>query len=594
MSRTLLPLALVLLVAGIPATGNAYLVYFVFAILVSFVLAQSWDWIAGEAGLINLGHYVFFGVGAYAFSIGVINGLPVALCFVLAAAFTGLTALVLGIPLFRLTGDYFAFATLALLPLAELLASNLVSITGGSDGIPLPPAGGIVFGFEVKTVAYYFALAFAVAAVALTVRITRSPFGYALKAIRNDEEAAEVLGVRIFPAKIRALALSAVVASLAGSVYAWSFRYIDPTTVFGLDVALLPVAMALLGGSGLLWGPLIGVLLLSVAQQLLLTNLTILQATIYGLVILFIGRYMPGGLLRAAWVRRVPGLKALTREHHEYLTDRRPAAGTAAPTPAAPRIALQRHEAERDGPLLVCDGVTMAFGGNIAVNDVHLSVERGEILGLVGPNGSGKTTLFNCISKVYEPVAGRIVFDGRDLTGRGRYQVSHLGVGRTYQIPRPFGDLTVVENIAVPLMFRERDNLPLRRALVEAGDFAAFAGLEDHLDTRADLLSLQQKKALEFARALACKPKLILLDEVASGLTPAEVKKFVAQIRHVRDEFGLTVIWVEHIISALALLVDRIVVMEQGTVIADGKLQEVMRDEKVLRTYLGAAAREAG
>jgi len=590
MARALIPFGLFILVALIPATGNAYLVYFVFAILVSFILAQSWDWIAGEAGLINLGHYVFFGIGAYTFSIGVINDLPIALCFVFAAGFTSLVAAILGIPLFRLTGDYFAFATLALLPLAELLASNLASITGGSDGIPLPPGGGMVFGFEVKTVAYYMALVFAVGAIVVTMWITRSPFGYALKAVRNDEEAAEILGVRIFPTKIRALVLSALAASLAGSVYAWSFRYIDPSTVFGLNSALLPVAMALLGGSGLLWGPLIGVLLLSVAQQLLLTNLTILQATIYGLVILFIGRYMPGGLLRAASIRRLPGLKALGREHHEYLTERGPS-----PTMAAVKeIALRRYATERDGPLLVCDGVTMAFGGNVAVNGVSLSIDKGEIIGLIGPNGSGKTTFFNCISKVYEPVAGRIILDGHDLGGVSRYRVSRLGVGRTYQIPRPFQDLTVVENIAIPLMFRERDSLPLRRAFVEAGDFASFAGLEDHLDVRADLLSLQHKKALEFARALACKPKLLLLDEVASGLTPAEVKRFVAQIRHVRDAFGLTVIWVEHIISALSLVVDRIVVMEEGATIADGNLREVMKDEKVLKTYLGTVSKEAG
>jgi branched-chain amino acid transport system permease protein len=196
--------------------------------------------------------------------------------------------------------------------------------------------------------------------------------------------------------------------------------------------------------------------------------------------------------------------------------------------------------------------------------------------------------LFNCISKVYEPVSGAILVEGRNLAGLRRDQVSRLGVGRTYQIPRPFNDLTVQENIAMPLMFRD-SALNLRTALAEAAAFAAFAGLGERLTARADGLNLQQKKALEFARALACRPRLLLVDEVASGLTQAEVRRFVQHIREVRDTYGMTVIWVEHIFSALAQVADRIVVLEQGSVIADGPLAEVVRNERVLRTYFGSA-----
>ena len=149
--------------------------------------------------------------------------------------------------------------------------------------------------------------------------MSRTPFGYALKAIRNDEQAAEVVGIRIFPIKLQAMAYGAMAAAVAGGAYIWSFRYIEPRTVFGLDVALIPVAMALLGGSGLLWGPLIGAILLSVGIQLLIVNLTMLQFTIIGLAILLIGRFMPGGLLRARWVQRVPLLAPLGHEHHERI-----------------------------------------------------------------------------------------------------------------------------------------------------------------------------------------------------------------------------------------------------------------------------------
>ena len=165
--------------------------------------------------------------------------------------------------------------------------------------------------------------------------------------------------------------------------------------------------------------------------------------------------------------------------------------------------------------------------------------------------------------------------------------MSFLGIGRTYQIPRPFNDLTVQENISVALMFRSEGALGLNDALRQSAEFAAYAGLESCLQVRADKISLQQRKALEFARALACRPKLLLVDEVASGLTPAEVQHFVSQIRQVRDEFGITVIWVEHIISALTQVVDRLVVMEQGSIIADGPVDKVMTDERVLTSYFG-------
>lgn len=570
--------------ALVPAAGSPYVTSFLFTILVSLVLAQSWDWVGGEMGYVNLGHFAFYGIGAYAFSILLTRGVPLPLSFAAAVGLTCAVAAVLAFPMFRLKGDYFAFATLAMLPLAELLAFNLVPLTGGADGIVLPP-------HYVLVPAYFMALALVVATLVATRALVRSRFGYALKSIRNDEQAAEVMGVRIFPAKLRVLVLSAAFASLAGAVQAWQLSYIDPPTVFGLGTALVPVSMALLGGSGLLWGPLVGVVLLSVMQQVLLVNLTMLQATIYGAVILLIGRFMPGGLLRAPLVRRLPLVGRLGREHHERAAE----APAAAPTPAAAGadpLPLPRLPVDRDKVLLECRGVTKAFGGNVAVNDVTVTIRQGEIVGLVGPNGSGKTTLFNCISKVLDVNGGAVLIDGHDLRTLRRDQVPHLGIGRTYQIPRPFSDLTVQENIAIAIMNRG-DGPTVPAALAEAVPFAAFAGLADKLSVRADALSLQDKKGLEMARALACRPKLLLVDEVASGLTPAEVKRFVAQIREIRDRYGITVIWVEHIFSALSQVVDRLVVLEQGKVIADGPLAEAMRDERVLSTYLGSAAKVA-
>ncbi len=568
---------LVAALAALPFAGNAYLLTFAFTVLIAYILGQSWDWVAGEMGYVNLGHYVFYGVGAYAFSIALVSDWPMLVSLGFALGVTALAALVLSVPLFRLHGDYFAFATLALLPLMEVLAYNLTTITKGADGIVLPVA-------QVLRPAYLIALAVCIVTFIVTLRINQARFGYALKSIRNDEQVAETVGVRIAPVKRRVLVLSSVFGAAAGALQAWQMSYIDPATVFGLNVALVPIAMVLFAGSGLRFGPLVGVLVLASMQQWLLVSVQGFQATLYGLTILLIGRFMPGGFLRAKWVKRVPGLAALSREHHEYVGESAPANVTALSGLPLPKCPVDRHK-----PLIELQGVRMQFGGNVAVNDVSMKIMQGEIVGLIGPNGSGKTTLFNCISRVYTPTAGKVLFAGRDLAGLGRDGIARLGVGRTYQIPRPFGDLTVQENIAIPLMFGDQPLSP-RDAMREARAFVDYAELSQRLTDRADALSVQEKKALEFARALACKPRLLLVDEVASGLTPAEVKRFVEHIRHVRDRYGITVIWVEHIFSALEQVVDRVIALEQGSLIADGPLASVVKDERVLRTYLGSSA----
>lgn len=573
----------VAVLAVLPWLWNAYVITIAFTVLIAYILAQSWDWVAGEMGYVNLGHYCFYGIGAYVFSILLVGQWPLWVAFSGGIVVTAVAALLISVPLFRLHGDYFAFATLALLPLMEVLAFNLSSVTNGADGIVLPVD-------QVLKPAYLIALIVSVLAFLVTLRINAARFGYALKSIRNDEQVAETVGVRIAPVKRYVLVLSAAFGGLAGSIQTWQMSYIDPPTVFGLHVALAPVAMVLFAGSGLRWGPLIGVLLLATLQQWMLVSMRGFQATLYGLIVLIIGRFMPGGFLRARWIQRVPILERLTREQHEHMSDSKAlhretndGGGARTELPIRPRTD------QVGSPLIELQGVRMQFGGNVAVNDVSLSIKSGEIVGLIGPNGSGKTTLFNCISRVYVPTAGRVLFAGNDLGTCSRDQVARLGVGRTYQIPRPFGDLTVQENIAIPLMFSDSPLSP-RDAMREAKLFIEYAELGHRLSDKAENLSVQEKKALEFARALACKPRLLLVDEVASGLTPAEVQRFVEHIRHVRDRYGITVIWVEHIFSALEKVVDRVIVLEQGSLIADGPLAQVVQDERVLSTYLGSSA----
>jgi len=570
-------IAAFLALMAVPYLGNTYLTNFVFVLIIAFIIAQSWDWLGGEMGYVNLGHFCFCGIGAYAFCILVARGYPIHVGFIATVAISGSAAALLAFPLFRLRGDYFSFATLALLPLAQLLAFNLTWLTNGGEGISLPP-------HYVLEQAYLFALVVAFVALGVTVMLTRARIGYAMRGIRNDEEASEVAGIRIFPVKLLVMSLSAGFAGLAGAIQSWQLSFIDPPTVFGIAQALVPIAMALLGGSGMLWGPLVGVIIFGSMQQTLIANLSILHAAIYGTVILLIGRFMPGGLLRSGFLRSIPLLTSITREHQDnaHLDQGRVASGF------HPVLPLPVVDTKQDRPLLECRNVTKEFRGLVAVDNLSMTIQAGEIVGLVGPNGSGKTTLFNCISKVYAPTRGDIIYDGHDITIMRRDQISRLGIGRTFQIPKPFSDMSVRENIAVPMMYRN-DNMTPAEALEKAESFARFVELEHCMFKRADSLSVQEKKSLELARALACKPKLLLVDEVASGLTPAEVKRFTRQISELREKYGMTVIWVEHNFPALAECVDRLVVLDSGSVIADLPLQEAVKDERVLSTYLGQA-----
>ncbi len=231
-------------------------------------------------------------------------------------------------------------------------------------------------------------------------------------------------------------------------------------------------------------------------------------------------------------------------------------------------------------------GVSRAFSGVQALRRVDLSLRTGEILGLLGPNGSGKSTLINVISGHYRADAGSIDFDHHELTHLQPHQIARLGIARTYQIPRPFAHLTVLENVVLTAMFGGAA-LDRRDASREAWRWLEFTALADRALALPDDLNLHQRKFLELARSLAARPKLLLLDEVLSGLTPSEIDSAVHLVRRIRDH-GTTIVLVEHVMRAVMALADRVVVLDQGQVIADGLPREVMAQSVVVDAYLGA------
>jgi len=535
-------------------------------------MGLAWNLLSGYSGFVSFGHAAFFGLGAYFVALAQIGwnlspwlGIP-------AAGVVGaLAGLIVGIPTFRLRGHYFALAMLAY-PLALMYVFEWLGYQ--ELALPMRRDAALEFmQFDDHRVYAWLAAALMVVAMLVTMRVERSRFGLSLIAIKEDEAAAEAAGVRTLKWKLLAITASGALAGVAGGLYAVVLLVVTPAAVFGMLVSAQALIVAMFGGAATVWGPVIGALALVPLSELLHARLGDkipgIQGVVYGLAIIVVILLAPEGVV---WKWRAH------RRARAVAPAPIPYEEAAAPTLAPPRSALGQ------GPVIFeARGLSKSFGGLRAVHEVSLEVRQGEILGIIGPNGAGKTTLFNLLNGFVRPDSGNVILDGREMSGSTPAQLCAAGVARTFQVARPFRRMSLLENVIVAAYLRERTDGAARAAAMDA---LAQVGLAAHAHRLADGLTNKQLRLLEIARALAGRPRILLLDETMAGLTASEVEELMSLIRALA-EGGLTVVIIEHTMQAMVRLVDRFVVLDEGAVLTEGDPARVTRDPAVIDAYLG-------
>lgn len=554
-------------------------------------LASSWNLLSGYSGYFSFGHGAFFGIGMYT-TATLASKVDVPFLWTLPAA--ALTAAVVGAVIgavaFRVhsvRAELFALLTLA----ATFVVATIILNTpiDGGPGVYLNAVELPLIGSSPSGTFYLLALGSALLAVISSAAVYHARLGIGLLAIHDDEDAAEVLGVPTYWFKLGVFALSCALAGLVGGVHAMFVSYVTAGDTFGITLPLTVVLMSVLGGTRHWIGPIVG----ATAITLLLYAFTgsetaIIGKGLTGLILVVVILFLPEGIAGQA-IQWWSGRRTSSRPMASLpITSPVEKPSAVRLQPSQPSQRTRQDTAAPREILLKARDVRKSFSGVQALRGVDVEIRRGEILGLLGPNGSGKSTFINVVSGHFAVTAGQIDFLGQRLSSMPAHRVARCGIARTYQIPRPFSHLSVLQNVALPAMFGAA-RLSRQAAEEAAWEWLAFAGLSDKAHVLPDSLNLHQRKFLELARALAARPQILMLDEVLSGLTPGEIDDAVELIKRIRDQ-GATVVFVEHVMRAVMALCDRVVVFEQGQVLAEGIPQEVMQRPEVAAAYLGKPA----
>jgi branched-chain amino acid transport system permease protein len=570
-----------LLLATVPWLGlPSFYESFLYLLCHWMILALSWNILSGYSGYFSFGHGAFFGVGMY--TTAVLSGKfdwPFLATLPAAALLAAILGMALGAVVFRVKGvrgELFALLTLAITFVVGTIVLN-TPIDGG-PGISLAGVAIPKLAPTASASIYLLALATAVLTIFLSYRIQKSKLGLGLFAIHDDEDVAEVMGVPTLRYKLVAFGVSCALAGLAGGIHALFVNYVTAGETFTITVPLTVVLMSVLGGTRHWAGPAVGAIAITCLLYFLTAGSSpILGKAMVGLILVVVILFMPDGLL-GFWQKRKEKISQKSVLALEAISN-------ATPIPVSPAVVTISGM-----PLLRVEGLSKAFKGVQALDNVTLDVRAGEILGLLGPNGSGKSTFINVVSGHYPKSGGRVLFADQDISNYAPHRVAQSGIARTYQIPRPFAHLTALQNVSLVATFGAGQNQAL--ATEQAWQWLEFTGLAHKAHLLPDALNLHERKFLELARALAAKPRLVLLDEVLSGLTPSEINEAIQLIRRIRAQ-GSTIVFVEHVMHAVMALADRVAVLNHGKLIALGLPNDVMTNPEVVSAYLGSVAASA-
>jgi len=577
------------------AVANTFQLRVVMLFLIYALVALGLNLLVGLVSLVSLGQAGLYALGAYTVAILATKaGAGFIAAMLGAIAVTAIAGVALAYPTVRVRGVYLAVVTIAFGLIVQNVAIDWRALTGGTLGISNIPRINLGAGPLSTRDLYWLIAAVTFAGFLIHHNLMHSRIGRAMRAVAQSETAARALGIDPIRQRVLAFVLSSVFAGVAGGLYAYLNRYVNPDT-FSFSDSIRFLLMVILGGAGTSFGPLLGAGILTWIPNLL-QAFGKWQLFAYGALLALVIFFLPKGIAGSVhdlWMKL---------RHRRSQTIR--GAGSW-PRPSSEIDALLRVEAKIRGPVLQTRELSIRFGGLAAVSGVTLDIERASVHAIIGPNGAGKTTMLNALSGFYPPTEGSVTLLQDEVGGRASDRIARSGLTRTFQNTELFSSMTVEENVLIgfharsttgflatlfraPSFYRESRQQRQRAALL-----LDYVGLSAYRDETAGNLAFGHQRRLEIARALAMSPEILLLDEPAAGLTHSEIDELIALIRDLK-RLGLTVVLVEHHVDMIMAVSDHVTVLDYGEVIASGSPSSVRDDPKVIEAYFGASLGPAG